>query len=32
VPTLRGQLEAFAQRYGVELREEAPAVLKPKRG
>jgi hypothetical protein len=29
---LRGQLEAFAQRYGVELREEAPAVLKPKKG
>ena len=29
---LRGHLEAFAQRYGVQLREEAPAVLKPKKG
>jgi len=23
---LRGQLEAFAQRYGVQLREETPAA------
>jgi len=28
---LRGQLEAFAQRYGVQLREEAPVAIKPKK-